>query len=210
MVSADTQGPGNHGNGVKPCENSRVPRRKPGGDAPEAVQHLRHVLVVGGSLADWDALDASRWAALRSELANSAAAHGAVWLTIRPYSATTTADACWVQRCIDVRENCTVTVDPCPDGRDRFLAAIDQLRDAGVAVVDEAAIAGVLMAPAPCEPDLTLILGPFTHLPESLGWDLAYSELVFAEVPWAQLGAEHIELAVAEYSRRHRRFGGIE
>jgi len=74
-----------------------------------------------------------------------------------------------------------VIVDPSPDGRVRLLTAIDQLRDLPVDAVDEAAIAGVLMAPAPIEPDLTVILGPRQHLPPSLVWELAYSEIVYID-----------------------------
>jgi undecaprenyl diphosphate synthase len=41
-------------------------------------------------------------------------------------------------------------------------------------------------------------------------WELAYSEIVYIDAHWRDLGATHVEHAIDEFSRRHRRFGGIE
>lgn len=184
------------------------------------VSSLRHVLVVGGTTAEWESLSVDHWAARRNDLAKVVAHAGAMWLTIRPYRAGTANvedqvagqrdQTRIVERVIDVREGCTVIVDPSPDGRLRLLAAIDQLRDLAPETVDEAAIAAVLMAPAPAEPDLTVILGQRQQLPPSLVWELAYSEIVYIDTPWNELAAAHVEHAIEAYSRRHRRFGGIE
>ena len=173
-------------------------------DKPPA---LRHVLVVGGTTQEWDDLGDELWAARRNDLAKVIAHSGAMWLTMRPFSGPPSHAA---QRIIDVREGCTVIVDPSADGRQRLLDAIDQLRDLPVDAIDEAAIAAVLMAPAPVEPDLTIILGPREHLPPSLVWELAYSEIVSVDTHWNDLAAAHVEHAIDEFSRRHRRFGGIE
>lgn len=175
----------------------------------QARTGLRHIVVVGGSLAEWNALTSPQWARLRGDLATVCARVGAMWLTIRPYSDSPAGGGA-VQRSIDVREGCTVTVDPCADGQDRLIGAIQQLRDTSVAIVDEAVIAGILMSPAPCEPDLTVVLGASSRLPRTLVWDLAYCELVFIDTAWSQLSGTHLETAIGEYSRRHRRFGGIE
>lgn len=174
---------------------------------------LRHVLVVGGTLEEWDQLGRERWEARRSDLAKVVAHAGSMWLTLRPYERGVRSSegvGTPTQRIIDVREGCTVIVDPSPDGRERFLAAVEQLRLMRVPSVDEAALAGVLMAPAPAEPDLTVILGPPHQLPPSLVWELAYSEIVFIDSHWNDLTAAHIEHAIDQFSRRHRRFGGIE
>ncbi len=183
---------------------------------------LGHVLVVGGTLDEWDALGAELWAIRRRELAKAVAHAGALWLTLRPYEQSTPrvamrevggdADPSGFrsERLVDVHEGCTVIVDPVADGRERLLTAIEQLRDSLVTDVDEAALTGVLMAPATSEPDLTIVLGPSTRLPPSLVWELAYSEIVFIETAWDDLAAVHVERATDEFSRRHRRFGGIE
>ena len=175
-----------------------------------AASALRHVLVVGGTTGEWDALSDDLWASRRNDLAKVVAHAGAMWLTIRPHAAGLGAATSRAERVIDVREGCTVIVDPAPDGRARLLAAIEQLRDLPPDAVDEAAISGVLMAPAPVEPDLTVILGTSQQLPASLVWELAYSEIVYIDTHWDDLGAAHVEHAIDEYSHRHRRFGGIE
>lgn len=181
---------------------------------------LRHVLVVGGTTQEWDDLGPELWAARRNDLAKVVAHAGGMWLTVRPFCGghaeavapvRENADPPWrVERAIDVRDGCTVIVDPSSDGRARLLWAIQQLGDLAPDAVDEAAIAAVLMAPAPIEPDLTVILGPREHLPPSLVWELAYSEIVSIDTHWNDLGAAHVEHAIDEFSRRHRRFGGIE
>jgi hypothetical protein len=171
---------------------------------------LRHVLVVGGTTKEWDDLGEVLWSARRSDLAKVAAHAGAMWLTIRPFGPSESYQDVITQRMVDVREGCTVIVDPSADGRQRFLDVIDELRDLPVDAVDENAITAVLMAPAPVEPDLTVVLGCRERLPPSLVWELAYSEIVYIDTQWDELASAHIERSIEEFSRRHRRFGGIE
>ena len=185
-------------------------------EAPDGKQ-LRHVLVVGGTVAEWDALGRELWLARRNDLAKAVAHAGAMWLTIRPFESDGTEitrqrnqDEFRVERLIDVREGCTVIVDPIADGQQRILDAIDTLGSNAVRVIDEPTLTGVLMAPAPIEPDLTIVLGPVTRLPPSLVWELAYSEIVFIDTVWDDLAAAHVERATDEFSRRHRRFGNIQ
>jgi undecaprenyl diphosphate synthase len=185
------------------------PTAKPVQPEDAAAPSLRHVLVVGGTTREWDALGEELWAARRNELAKVVAHAGAMWLTIRPFAADPPGAVAECQRMVDVREGCTVVVDPAADGRARLLAAIEQLRGTDPAAVDEAAIAAVLMTPAPVEPDLTLVVGPPERLPPSLVWELAYSEIVPVDTTWSALSAAHVEHAIDEFSRRHRRFGGV-
>jgi undecaprenyl diphosphate synthase len=76
--------------------------------------------------------------------------------------------------------------------------------------VTEETVAAVLYDPADVEPDLVLVLGPSTQLPPSLVWELAYAELVFMPVPWDLLGPDHLVSAIADFSGRNRRFGGLD
>ncbi len=185
-------------------------RRSSVGEGVGVGSSLRHVLVVGGTTQEWDDLGDELWAARRNDLAKVVAHAGAMWLTLRPFSSGGVAHGkSLTQRTIDIREGCTVIVDPSADGRRRILEAVDQLRDLPLDAIDETALAAVLMAPAPIEPDLTIILGPPEHLPPSLVWELAYSEIVSVETHWDVLAAAHVEHAIDEFSRRHRRFGGI-
>ena len=178
---------------------------------------LTHVLMVGGTTKQWMAMSEVSWVQRRDDLAKTAAHAGASWLTIRPYSGDVvgndmvdlTAGQAAERGVFRSDDGCTVIVDPCADGRRRLLDAVEQLRERAVSPVDEAQLAAVLMAPAPAEPDLTVILGPMTMLPLSLVWELSYTELVFIDTSWEELSGAQLERAIGEYAHRHRRFGGI-
>jgi undecaprenyl diphosphate synthase len=167
---------------------------------------LRHVLVVGGNSAEWAALDEPALNSRAERLARLCATHDVPWLTVRAYSSAAEGNS--LERRHLVIDGCTAILDPYGDGRQRFVDAVRQL---GPAVeLTEASVAQALYAPADGEPDLVVILGPPTQLPPSLMWELAYAELVFLEVPWAEFGAEHLSTAIADFSGRRRRFGGLD
>jgi undecaprenyl diphosphate synthase len=151
----------------------------------------------------------AEWSERIDRLAAISGAAGAGWLTLRPFERGAGSDAARpVHHGVVEQPGCTVIVDPHPDGHERLvvalrkLAEIDQLR--------EEAVVPALLAPADVEPDLVLLLGPADRLPTSLVWELAYSELVYVDVPWAALGADHLRAAVHTYHGRHRRFGGLD
>ena len=52
---------------------------------PLAQSRLEHVMVVGGTPKEWDALTQPEWLGLASRLGEAAQAAGARWLTLRPY-----------------------------------------------------------------------------------------------------------------------------
>jgi undecaprenyl diphosphate synthase len=83
------------------------------------------------------------------------------------------------------------------------------MRLSGEAITD-AALSEALLDPVGSEPDLALILGPPDVLPTSLVWELAYSELVFLDIAWSDLQSGHLEMAIDDFNRRHRRFGGLD
>lgn len=204
---------------MAPCENKAVTSGATEAVGVEARDQIgpAHVLVVGGSTDDWDSLGSSAWVSRRRALGEVAERLGVEWLTIRPYSANGVPglagrvepadDRSSVVLTVEAVGCCTVIVDPAADGRERFAAA---MRSLGDDPVNEASVAGALYEPADCEPDLVLVLGPATRLPPSLVWELAYAELVFAEVAWGDLEPHHLADAVAEYAGRRRRFGGLD
>jgi hypothetical protein len=185
---------------------------------------LAHVMVVAGTRREWDALDDRAWSRLGTELGEVVAAAGGAWLTVRAYeegdagpagAAGSPGDAGTADGPVPPRRHlttpdgrCTIIIDPVSDGRERFAEAMRHL-PVGVPV-DEKAVAGVLYEPADVEPDLVLVLGPPTRLPPSLVWELAYSELVYEPGALADLRAEHLQRAVAEFHGRQRRFGGLD
>ena len=173
---------------------------------------LAHVMVVGGTQRDWEAIDDHRWSAMAEELGTVVAAAGGAWLTIRAYEpgdgAAVLADGVVRRHLVVADGHCTVVIDPLSDGRQRFAEAMGRL-PAG-ATIDEKSVAGVLYEPADVEPDLVVVLGPSTRLPPSLVWELAYGELVFLAVPLADLRHQHLDAAIADFHGRRRRFGGLD
>jgi undecaprenyl diphosphate synthase len=173
-----------------------------GADAPS----LRHVIVVGGSAAEWAATPAARWSELVEELGKVADHVGASWLTLRPFGG---AGDSAVQARSQPVGACVVSVDPRADGRQVLAAAVERVR-AGGGRITEASIAAAMNAPADTDPDLVVVLGAAHRLPPSLIWELAYSELVFVDIPWTQLTPAHLTDAIDSFAHRHRRFGGVD
>jgi Putative undecaprenyl diphosphate synthase len=169
---------------------------------------LRHVLVVGGDVAEWAELTDERWAERVAVLGEFCAQVGVPWLTIRLYEEGADAAGVALQPWTHRTGECTVLVDPCGCGRDRFAEAMQRLDPADE--VNEATVAAVLYEPADCEPDLVVVLGPPTQLPPSLVWELAYAELVFLPTAWSNLGVPDLVDAIADFGGRRRRFGGLD
>ncbi len=59
------------------------------------------------------------------------------------------------------------------------------------------------------DPDLIIRPGGEMRLSNFLTWQSAYSEFYFTDVLWPDFGKEHLEEAIYEYQKRHRRFGGL-
>ena len=182
---------------------------------------LRHVLVVGGSLDQWKLMSASEWSQYISTLRFSTEQVGAQWLTVYPYSGISTTDddselmnkisescgASIVDGKLILRGDTTVVIDVCADGQQRFVRAINEMSDTKIS---EKNLASAILHPATSEPDLVVIFGDPTHLPPSLVWELAYSELVYLNTQWPHCNSEDIELAINDFQRRDRRFGGVD
>ena len=182
---------------------------------------LRHVLVVGGSLDQWKLMSASDWSQYISTLRFSTEQVGAQWLTVYPYSGISSTDddselmnkisescgALIVDGKLILRGDTSVVIDVCADGQQRFVRAINEMSDTKIS---EKNLASAILHPATSEPDLVVIFGDPTHLPPSLVWELAYSELVYLNTQWPHCNSEDIELAINDFQRRDRRFGGVD
>ncbi|MEP7201512.1 MAG: undecaprenyl diphosphate synthase family protein [Ilumatobacteraceae bacterium] len=176
--------------------------------AAENSVELRHVVIVGGSLTDWNTLGVAAWRERILELGKFAEHVGAAWLTLHPLDRAEPPHG-GTPASITPVGSCTVVVDPQTDGRQRLVSAVNVLSRDGRAVTD-ANLAEVVNAPAPCDPDLAIIVGPDTDLPSTLVWELAYCELVYLDLAWVDLRGEDLEAAFAEFAGRHRRFGGLD
>jgi len=168
---------------------------------------LRHVIVVGGTPAEWAALPAEQWASRLAELGKVADHVGARWLALRPFGPHAGgAQAVAHEATVGV---CHVAALPDADGRARFTGAVAALQAAGTPIT-EASISAALNAPADGDPDLVVVVGASHRMPPSLVWELAYSELVYVDTTWQHFGAGHLDEAIGSYAHRHRRFGGID
>jgi undecaprenyl diphosphate synthase len=58
------------------------------------------------------------------------------------------------------------------------------------------------------DPELVIRTSGEQRLSNFLLWQSAYAELHFSPRLWPDFGPEDLELALADYARRHRRFGG--
>ncbi|MFI5034869.1 MAG: polyprenyl diphosphate synthase [Acidimicrobiales bacterium] len=97
-------------------------------------------------------------------------------------------------------------------GRAEIVDAVRQLIDDGVsgAKVDERALRARLYHPELSDPDLVVRTSGEFRISNFLLWEMAYSELVFTEVLWPDFRREDLYLAIEEYQRRERRFGGLD
>ncbi len=183
-------------------------------------------MLCAGSLRDWANSSVAQWQQRIAVVAQAVKTGGAAWVTIipatcSPDTATTThadhvrsllVDSCggvhYAERVVVLAAGVTVIVDLNCDGKQRVVDAATRVVQ--VAKITEDRLAGALSAPAPEEPDLVIVLGPADTMPQSLVWELAYAEIVFFDTPWHDLDAEHLEMAINDYTRRDRRFGGVD
>lgn len=206
-------------------------RRRTSDDS--SAQSLSHVVIAAGTPSEWLTFGVSEWAARIDDVLHGAAVGGARYITLRPYGGDeldpSDRDALFatieeavpieivgngvLQRGVwSANSHITFIIDPTASGQDRFAAVVDDLRRRGCAPddIDDERLGNAMLSPATVEPDLVVVLGPPNELPASLVWELAYSELVFLDFKWDDLSRTHLEVAVDDFHRRHRRFGGLD
>jgi hypothetical protein len=203
---------------------SSAPESQPGG--------LDHVVLAGGTPHQWLNMSVEEWQVRLADIAKGARAGGAHWVTVLPHHGPdfNEAEGAKFQKLMvgsgrfspvlensqrlvsDVQQGVHIIIDPRADGHQRFAETVEQLRqgDTDPAAVDEVFLTKAIMAPAHQDVDLVIILGPPNQIPDSMVWELAYSELVFLDMSWSELSDTHLELAIDDFNRRHRRFGGLD
>ena len=180
--------------------------------APElGISSLRHIVVAGGSIEEWLRFDAPQWKNRLESLARAGKASGARFISVHPYDIDSTESSSTPQR-VDVSKHLIidgvqVTTHPHSDGRMRLCSVLGNWDESQE--ITELSLDAVLFGEAG-EPDLVVVLGPPDRLPRSLMWELAYSEIVFIDRSWAELHSADIEIAIAEFASRERRFGGVD
>jgi undecaprenyl diphosphate synthase len=73
--------------------------------------------------------------------------------------------------------------------------------------IDEATIAAALYTGELPDPDLVIRTGGEQRLSNFLIWQAAYAELITSDTLWPDFGPADLDLALAEYASRTRRFG---
>lgn len=94
-------------------------------------------------------------------------------------------------------------------GRDEIVRATRKLAVAGKDIT-EASITASLDRPELPPPDLVIRPGGELRISNFLIWEAAYAELYFTPVLWPDFSKADLEAAIAEYTRRDRRYGGVK
>ena len=93
-------------------------------------------------------------------------------------------------------------------GRDDILHAAKSLVDAGKELTEENLTAALYTGECP-PPDLVVRTGGEMRISNFLLWQSAYAELYFTNTLWPDMKERDVDLAVMEFARRNRRFGGV-
>lgn len=95
-------------------------------------------------------------------------------------------------------------------GRREIVDAVRRIIAEGTpaAAIDEATISDHLYTAGMPDPDLIIRTAGEARLSNFLIWQAAYAEYYSTEVFWPDFGPAEVDAALAEYSRRQRRFGG--
>jgi undecaprenyl diphosphate synthase len=102
----------------------------------------------------------------------------------------------------------TLTIAANYGGRWDILQAVNRMLAEGAAApVDEAALAPYLAMSYAPEPDLFIRTGGEQRISNFLLWQLAYTELYFADTLWPDFDGAALDQAIASYRKRERRFG---
>ena len=94
-------------------------------------------------------------------------------------------------------------------GRDEIVHAVNALISEGAERVTEGDISRHLYTAASPDPDLIIRPSGEYRLSNFLLWQAAYSELYFTKCLWPDFDEAQLQLAVTEFSKRKRRYGGI-
>jgi undecaprenyl diphosphate synthase len=97
-------------------------------------------------------------------------------------------------------------------GRDELVCAVRSILRDGVAAdaVDETLISKYLYTAGLPDPDLVIRTSGEQRTSNFLIWQSAYAEWYFPPVYWPDFNKEELRKALWEFSRRDRRFGGVE
>lgn len=94
-------------------------------------------------------------------------------------------------------------------GRDEIVHACNRLLAEGKEGITEADMEKALYTADSPALDLIVRTGGDLRISNFLLWQAAYAELYFTDVLWPDFGPGEVDAAIAEFSTRKRRFGGV-
>lgn len=94
-------------------------------------------------------------------------------------------------------------------GRAEILRAVNQLLAENKKSVSETDISSHLYTAGQPDPDLVVRTGNELRISNFLLWQSAYSEFYFSEKMWPDFSPEDVNQAILAFSKRKRRFGGL-
>ncbi len=96
-------------------------------------------------------------------------------------------------------------------GRDEIIRAINKLLKEGKKEIDETTFKNYLdFPPEVPEPDLLIRTAGERRISNFLLWHIAYTELYFTDTLWPDFGREDFVKALEDFSKRKRKFGGLD
>jgi undecaprenyl diphosphate synthase len=98
----------------------------------------------------------------------------------------------------------TLTIAANYGGRWDLIQAMNKVKERPI---DEASLTPHLAMSYAPEPDLFIRTGGEQRISNFLLWQLAYTELYFTDTLWPDFDAAALDLAIASYRARERRFG---
>lgn len=76
--------------------------------------------------------------------------------------------------------------------------------------IDEKVISSCVYTAGQPDPDLLIRTSGEERISNFLLWQLSYAELYFTDKYWPEFNEEQLHLALADYARRERRYGGVQ
>ena len=92
---------------------------------------------------------------------------------------------------------------------DEIVCAVNKLISEGKTQITEKDIDGALYTYQSPYPDLIVRTGGDLRLSNFLLWQAEYAELYFTNTLWPDMTHEDVDMAVAEFYKRKRRYGGV-
>ena len=93
--------------------------------------------------------------------------------------------------------------------RDEVVRAVNTLLASGKTEVTEQDFADALDTKILPDPDVVVRTSGEQRLSNFLLWQSAYSELIFIDTLWPEMGEKQIKAIIEEYNKRNRRYGGV-